>query len=88
MLRVVICIAGAMAAYGSLITNDLSMSMYGVNCIGQENMLFDCPLHISAKGKLYTQCNSNEAGVICQGNASSVKFLVLSTCLSFGDHVC
>lgn len=56
-----------MAAYGSMFSDDLSMSVYGVNCTGLESVLFNCPVHLSPKGIPYTHCNSDSAGVICQG---------------------
>ena len=45
--------------------------MYGVNCTGNENTLFECPFHHVTSVEIpYQQCDHeyNYAGVMCQGN--------------------
>ncbi|XP_011408713.1 PREDICTED: scavenger receptor cysteine-rich domain superfamily protein-like [Amphimedon queenslandica] len=43
------------------------MSAHDVNCTGNEDTIFQCPLHLSPKGTSYTQCSSQwPAGIICQ----------------------
>ena len=60
---------GAMAAYGHFVTrpDPLYIRVYGVNCTGNEESLFDCPLHLTPLDVSYGHCAQNEAGVICQG---------------------
>lgn len=57
---------GALATYGSLLYNEFPISTYGVNCTGNESMIFDCPIHLMNKGKSYVECENNNAGVVCQ----------------------
>ena len=59
-------LSGALAAYGSLISDKYPTRVYGVNCTGSENSLFKCLIHITLEGVSYTHC-ANDAGVICQG---------------------
>ena len=60
-------LSGAMAAYGSLISDNYPTRVYGVNCTGSESTLFKCPIHLTLQNVSYTQCANNDAGVICQG---------------------
>ncbi|XP_011409192.2 PREDICTED: neurotrypsin-like [Amphimedon queenslandica] len=59
---------GAMAAYGSIISDSYPTRVYGVNCTGSERELFDCPVHLLPPGSSYSSCSQNDAGVICQGS--------------------
>ena len=59
-------LSGAMAAYGSLISDNYPTRVYGVNCTGSESSLFNCPIHFTLEGVSYSHC-TNDAGVICQG---------------------
>lgn len=61
------CTIGAIAAYGSLIAYVYPMRVYHVNCTGNENTLFKCPLHLTQPEVAYEQCGQNKAGVVCQG---------------------
>ena len=65
---------GAMAAYGSLISDNYPTRVYGVNCTGIENVLFKCPLHVTPKGASYTQCANDDAGVVCQCKILNIMF--------------
>ena len=58
---------GALAAYGSLITDKYPTRVYGVNCTGNESALFKCPIHLSPQNLIYSHCTNNNAGVVCQG---------------------
>ena len=60
--------SGALAAYGSLISDDYPTRIYGVNCTGNEENILNCPIHLTSKGVEYTECaNGDDAGVFCQG---------------------
>ena len=58
---------GALAAHGSLISDSYPTRVYGVNCTGNEEELFKCPVHLTSLEVSYEQCAQNDAGVVCQG---------------------
>ena len=62
---------GALAVYGSLITDKYPMRVYGVNCTGNECTLFKCPIYLSPQNLIHSNCSNNNAGVICQGEWKS-----------------
>ena len=73
---------GSMAAYGLLVYDDLSMSTRDVNCTGNEDTIFQCPLHLSPKGTSYTQCSSQwPAGIICQSKNNISILLIMDSFL-------
>ena len=63
---------GALAAYGSLITDKYPTRVYGVNCTGNESTLFKCPIHLSPQNLIHSNCSNNNAGVICHGERKSL----------------
>ena len=68
------CCIGSLAAYGTLSYSVYPIRMYGVNCTGNENTLFECPFHVTSVGTPYKQCGY--AGVVCQSNISCTCILV------------
>ena len=68
-LYVIKYVLGAIAAYGHFVTGPYPfyLRVFGVNCTGSEENLFDCPLHLTPLDVSYAHCAQNEAGVICQG---------------------
>ena len=76
---------GAMAAYGHFVTrpDPLYIRIYGVNCTGSEESLFDCPLHLTPYDVSYAHCAQNEAGVICRGIVQLVYNVVFRSNLTF-----
>ena len=76
ILSVTTMFLGALAAYGSLITDKYPIRVYGVNCTGNERTLFKCPIHLFPQNLIHSNCSNNNAGVICQGKWKS---FVLST---------
>ena len=59
-----------MAAYGDFLIGPFPFYLrvlYGVNCTGSEESLFDCPFHWAQLDAFYEHCAQIEAGVICQG---------------------
>ena len=75
----VICIffihIGALAAYGSLISDSYPTRVYGVNCTGSEEELFKCPIHLTPQDVSYEQCAQNDAGVVCQGGTTELYYV-------------
>ena len=65
---------GALAGYGSLISDNYPTRVYGVNCTGSESTLFKCPIHLTLQNVSYTHCANNDAGVICQGELTILIF--------------
>ena len=79
---------GAMAAYGRFLTKNYPfyLRVYGVNCTGSEESLFDCPLHLTPYDVSYAHCAQNEAGVICRGNVHQLVYnAIFRSKLTFFD---
>ena len=71
--------SGALAAYGSLISDDYPTRIYGVNCTGNEENILNCPIHFTSKGVEYTECATGDAGVFCQGMNTLTEIFYKST---------
>ena len=84
-LNVIKNVLGAIAAYGHFVTGPYPfyLRVFGVNCTGSEENLFDCPLHLTPLDVSYAHCAQNEAGVICRGNVQLVYNAVFRSNLTF-----
>ena len=79
---------GALAAYGSLISDSYPTRVYGVNCTGDEDTLFQCPIHLTQPEVSYEQCEQNDAGVVCQGKVFIDSSLFLCLVMSRLCEMC
>ena len=77
---------GSLAAYGTLSYSVYPIRMYGVNCTGNENTLFECPFHVTSVETPYQRCGYNYAGVVCQCNISYTCILVSYIILQYHRH--
>ena len=60
-----ILVSGSIAVAGSIRYSEYPMRLFGSQCQGSENRIFDCSIYQTQDGVSY-ECQQYKAGVICQ----------------------